>query len=398
MTATNRMIELDVLRGFAVAVMVLVVSPGAWEFTYSPLQHANWHGWSFADLVFPDFLFGVGMALGLTFGRSLDPVNAKNAFWLKVGRRVALLIALGLALNYLSILAYHLGAAPIRADEVPSVRIPGILQRIALCYLLAVGILSLVPRTDADGRLRANPYVIGAAIFILLTGYWALMTFVPVPGFGAGRLDQTGNLAAYIDRLIFTPAHMWDIGSVEWAGPVVYDPEGLLSTFPATSNLLFGVIAAGIWQSAQSRRIAALAGIGIALIAAGLALDAVFPINKKIWTSSFALLTSGISFLALLLAAALLRSGPARYLVAPFKILGGNAILAFSISMFLSALAMIPLTGGDRPKTLQGIGMDLMQRVISDPYLASFMCAVAVLTLIFAILWPLDRKGIHLRL
>ena len=106
MTATNRMIELDVLRGFAVAVMVLVVSPGAWEFTYSPLQHANWHGWSFADLVFPDFLFGVGMALGLTFGRSLDPVNAKSAFWLKVGRRVTLLIALGLALNYLSIIIY----------------------------------------------------------------------------------------------------------------------------------------------------------------------------------------------------------------------------------------------------------------------------------------------------
>lgn len=396
--ATQRMIELDVLRGFAVAVMVLVVSPGAWEFTYGPLQHANWHGWSFADLVFPDFLFGVGMALGLTYGRAADPANAKHAFWIKAVRRAVLLTVLGLALNSLSIVAIHLGAPTIRPDETPSLRIPGILQRIALCYLLAVGIITVSARRAANGQVSANPFAIGAAIAFLLVGYWALMRFVPVPGFGAGNLDQIGNLAAYIDRAVFTPAHMWNIGSVEWAGPVVYDPEGLLSTLPATANLLFGVIAAGIWRSEHRARIASLAVVGIILVSAGLALDGVFPINKKIWTSSFALLTSGISFLALLLAAAMLRGGPAKFLAAPFKVLGGNAILAFSLSMLLSALAQIPMTSGEGPKTLQAIGMQTALTVINDPYLASFSCAVAVQIFILLAIWPLHRKGIYLRL
>jgi len=392
------MIELDVLRGFAVAIMVLVVSPGAWEFTYAQLQHAAWHGWTLADFVFPDFLFGVGMALGLTFGHSLDPVNAKRAFWIKSVRRVILLIALGLALNYLSIIAFHLGTPPIRPNEIPSLRIPGVLQRIALCYLLALGIVSLTARKMADGKLGPALAPIAVSIAALLIFYWALMAYVPVPGFGTGRLDQTGNLAAYIDRAIFTPKHMWTIGSVQWAGPVVYDPEGILSTIPATANVLFGVIAASIWRNEHKARMAALAVIGGGLVGAAMMLDGVFPLNKKIWTSSFALLTSGLSFLALLIAAGILRSGPIKHVAAPFKILGGNAILAFSLSIFLSALGSIPITGGDAPKNLQAIGMSIAKQLIADPYLASFACAVSVLTLIFAIIWPLHHKGIHLRL
>jgi predicted acyltransferase len=141
-----------------------------------------------------------------------------------------------------------------------------------------------------------------------------------------------------------------------------------------------------------------LALCGIALIVAAFLLDPIFPINKKIWTSSFALLTSGVSFLALLLAIAIMRSGPTRLLAAPFKILGGNAILAFSISIILTALASIPLTGGGEPKNLRQLGMDVASQLISDPYLASFACALAVLGFIFAIIWPLHRKGIHLRL
>jgi predicted acyltransferase len=398
MTGENRVLELDILRGFAVAIMILVVSPGAWEFTYFQLQHANWHGWSLADFVFPDFLFGVGMALGLTFGTSLDPVHAKRAFWSKVARRVVLLIALGLALNYLLVINHYFGTPPIRDGEIPSLRIPGVLQRIALCYLLAVGVLSLTATRNDTGNLRANPKAIAAAIAVILIAYWLMMTFIPVPGFGAGQLDQTGNLAAYIDRAIFTPKHMWAIGSVEWAGPVVYDPEGLLSTLPATANVLFGVIAVSIWRGAHTWRLSILAVCGIALIVAAFLLDPIFPINKKIWTSSFALLSSGVSFLALLIAIAIMRSRPTQLLAAPFKILGGNAILAFSISIILTALASIPLTGGDKPKDLRRLGMDAASQLISDPYLASFACAMTALAFIFAIIWPLHRKGIHLRL
>jgi predicted acyltransferase len=396
---TKRMIELDVLRGFAVAIMILVVSPGAWEFTYTQLQHAAWHGWTLADFVFPDFLFGVGMALGLTFGHSLDPVSAKRSFWVKSTRRVVLLISLGLVLNSLSIIAYYLGTPPVvRPDEVPSLRIPGVLQRIAICYALAIGIVSLTASRTADGKLRPALAPIAASIAALLLLYWLLLTYVPVPGFGAGRLDPAGNLGAYIDRAIFTPKHMWMIGTVEWGGPVVFDPEGLLSSIPATANVLFGVIAASIWRSEHKARIIALAVIGGCLIGTALMLDGVFPINKKIWTSSFALLTSGLSFMALLIAAGILRGGPIRHVAAPFKILGGNAILAFSLSIFLSALGSIPITGGDAPKNLQAIGMGVAKQFIADPYLASLACAMSVLALIFAVIWPLHRKGIHLRI
>lgn len=357
MAENNRIIELDVLRGFAVAVMILVTSPGSWSYTYHQLQHADWHGWRFADLVFPDFLFGVGMALGLTFVRALGPAGVGREFWFKVGRRVVSLIALGLLLNYLYILAVDLGKPPIRPGDQQLVRIPGVLQRIALCYLIAVSILYATAFRKTGEAVRINTSAVCLAIATILLAYWALMTFVPAPGFATGQLDQTGNLAAYLDRAIFTPQHMWEIGSVEWAGPIVYDPEGLLSTFPATANVLFGILAIGIWQSRNPARIGLLLAIGTAVIAAGLLLDAGFPINKKIWTSSFALLSSGFSFLALVLAAALLRAGPIRFLGEPFKILGGNAILAFSLSIVIAVSWSIPLTGGDSPRSLQELSM-----------------------------------------
>ncbi len=394
----KRLVELDVLRGFAVAVMILVTSPGDWAYTYAQMQHADWNGWRFADLVFPDFLFGVGMALGLTFVGATAQAGDRRAFWLKVARRVVSLIALGLALNYLYILAIDLGKLPIRADNPESLRIPGVLQRIAICYLLAVGILFATTARRPGEPPRINGIAIGGVIAAILLTYWALMTFVPVPGFAAGQLDQTGNLAASIDRAIFTPQHMWAIGSVEWAGPIVYDPEGLLSSLPATANVLFGVIAIGIWQSAHRHRIELLLAMGIALIGAGLLLDPLFPINKKIWTSSFALLSSGFSFLALLIAVALLRAGPARLLAEPLRILGGNAILAFALSIVITVGWSIPITGGDSPQTLQQLSMAFANAAISNPYLASLACASTVLLLVFMIVWPLHRRGIFLRL
>ena len=398
MTKNNRITELDVLRGFAVAVMILVTSPGSWAYTYPQMQHADWHGWRFADLVFPDFLFGVGMALGLTFVRALGPARDRRSFWLKIGRRVVSLIALGLALNFLYILTFDLGKPPIRAGDPQSLRIPGVLQRIAFSYLIAVSILHLTAVRKAGEKARINTTAIGFAIAAILLTYWALMTFVPVPGLGAGQLDQTGNLASYLDRAIFTPKHMWEIGSVEWAGPVVYDPEGLLSTLPATANVLFGIIAIRIWQSEKMSRITLLLAIGVALIAAGLLLDESFPINKKIWTSSFALLSSGFSFIALLVAAAILRAGPVRFLSEPFRVLGGNAILAFSLSIVITVGWSIPLTGGESPQTLQDFSMGIANAVIPDPYLASLACAFTVLAFIFMLVWPLHRNAIHLRL
>ena len=398
MDDTARMLELDVLRGFAVAVMILIVSPGAWEFTYAQLQHADWHGWTFADLVFPDFLFGVGMALGLTFSRSLDPDTDRPIFRNRVARRVTGLILLGLALNYLAVIAGHLGAAPVGPDEVPQLRIPGVLQRIAVCYLLAVGIVLLTARRDAAGRRQPDPRALGASIAAILLVYWLLLIVLPVPGFGPGDLGKSGNLPAHVDRAIFTPSHMWPLGAASWRGPVLYDPEGLLASLPASANVLFGVLAVGIWRNRPDRRLFLLFLAGTGLVAAGLLLDPIFPINKKLWTSSFVLLTSGFSCLALLLVAAMLRARSARRLLAPLEILGGNAILAFSISIFLSALASIPMGVGDGSKTLQRVGFEITSLVFADPYLASFACALAVLASIVVLVWPLHARGIHLRL
>lgn len=393
----QRLVELDVLRGFAVAVMILVTSPGSWAHTYAQLQHAAWHGWTFADFVFPDFLFGVGMALGLSFGRSLNPVADRSAFWLKVGRRCIGLVLLGLVLNAMYSLAWQLGAPPVGPEGYDGLRLPGILQRIAFAYLIAILVLLVANRRSGDGQLRPRSSIVAGFIALCLLGYWGLLTFVPAPGFAAGDLTIAGNLPGYVDRQVFGTEHMWPMGAETWRGPILYDPEGILSTFPASVNVLFGVLAARIWETAARQPVSVLAGTGVLLVAAGLLLDPVFPINKKLWTSSFALLTSGLSFLALATVAAVL-SKRTMALVAPLRVLGGNAILAFSMSIVAATMASIPLPFGGEPKAFQQLGFEFLSKVIVDPYLASLTYAACVLAVIYLLILPLDRRGIHLRL
>lgn len=396
MTRTGRLEELDVLRGFAVMVMILVTSPGNWSYTYPQMQHAAWHGWTFADFVFPDFLFGVGMALGLTFGASLDPVRDRGAFWAKVLRRVIGLVLLGLVINSIYYLTNLLGSPPVGPDDGARFRIPGVLQRIAFAYLIAVLVLLATSGRSAGGG-RPRSLAIAATIAAFLVGYWALLTFVAAPGAVAGDLTIPGNLPGYVDRQVFGTEHMWQLGAETWRGPVFYDPEGILATLPASVNVLFGVLAIGIWQSGGRWRIAVLAGLGVALIAAALLLDQVFPINKKIWTSTFAMLTSGLSFMALLAVIALLRLGLSR-LLWPLKVFGGNAILAFFISLVISAFGSVPFSLGDDPAPLMARGFALTSRLFQDPYLASLAYAFASVAVVLLLIWPLHRKGMHLRL
>lgn len=397
MGANQRLDELDVLRGFAVMVMILVTSPGSWAHTYSQMQHAAWHGWTFADFVFPDFLFGMGMALGLTFGRSLAPASNPRAMWTKVLRRVFGLVVLGLALNGLYYLAALLGAPPVGPDDAAHFRVPGILQRIAMAYLIAVFVIwSTSARLD-DAKIRLRPFAIAAVVTVFLVGYWALLTFGAVPGGVTGDLSIPGNLPGYVDRQVFGTQQMWPLGAETWRGPVFYDPEGILATLPASVNVLFGVLAISIWQSGERGRIVMLACIGIALIAAALVLDPVFPINKKIWTSTFAMLTSGLSFIALLIAAALLRLG-LKPLLWPLKVFGGNAILAFSISIALAAFSSVPFSNGDAPAALMERGFAIASGMIADPYLASLAYGFTAVVFVLLFILPLHWRGIHLRL
>jgi len=363
----NRLLSLDLLRGLAVAGMILVTSPGSWDHRYTQLDHAAWFGWTLADMVFPCFLFAVGFALALSL-----PKTSIDGAWTRIARRCVLLILLGLFLNALPWF------------DMPHLRIPGILQRIALCYATAAGLVLLSSRRDDEGRLEVNLPVMVAAAAILLVGYWALLS---------GRLDLEGNLPARVDRALFTVDHLWPYGTAP-DGRVVYDPEGLLSTLGALVNVLAGIIAATLVR--RGKPIWWLAVAGLALVAAAYALDPLLPINKRLWTSSFALLSSGFA-MALLAALWLVpQDGLARVVTIPLRIAGGNAILAFTLSQLMSAFGGLPILA--HGQTPQGWGFAMASRLISDPYLASLACASAILALVIALIAPLHRQGVHLRL
>jgi predicted acyltransferase len=376
-----RLVALDLLRGAAVAGMILANSPGSWAHGYAPLLHADWHGWTLTDMVFPTFLFSVGMAIGLSFPRSLSSAGERRLFWTRALRRVAALIGLGLLINALP------------TFDLAHLRLPGVLQRIALCYLCALALVVATARRDADGRTAVRDGAIAGAIVAILLLYWALLAFVPVPGFGPGRLDPTGNLSAWIDRVVLTVPHLWS-EAVNDAGETVYDPEGLLSTLPAIANVLFGLLAVAAYRRgiAPTR----LAVFGAVILLLGTWLHPLLPINKKIWTSSFVLVSSGFSVVLLALLIALSRSGSAQRAMTPLLVFGGNAILAFVLSQLLGVFgSLLLLAGGQTP---QEWGFATALAMTGDAKLASLLCAVAILLLILAVLVPLHRRGIHLRL
>lgn len=379
-----RLPSLDVLRGLAVASMILVVSPGDWNKAYTPLKHAPWDGWTLADMVFPTFLFSVGLAIALSFAKIAQ--NRRGA-GVKIARRALTLIALGLVLNALPYF------------DLPHLRLPGILQRIALCYTLATTLCLATARMDPDAGSTVNRRALLVAMAVVLLGYWAVLAWVPVPGIGAGHLDPGGNLPSWIDRGVFTVPHLWPYGT-DAAGAVVYDPEGLLSTLPATVNVLVGVLAGMALKASKSRLNLLVAAV--LLMMAGLALDPVLVINKRIWTSSFALLSSGFSLAVLVVLSVLLDQGPAalpQALSFPFRVLGGNAILAFTLSQSLSAIGGVPfIVTAQGRMTPQAWGDGLAGAVIADPYLASFACALGILSLVVLALLPLHRRGLHVRL
>jgi predicted acyltransferase len=335
-------------------------------------------------MVFPTFLFSVGLAIALSFTRLAQD---RRAAGVKIARRALMLIALGLVLNALPYF------------DLAHLRLPGILQRIALCYTLATTLCLLTARRGADGRPTVNRRALLITMAVVLLGYGAVLAWVPVPGIGAGHLDPGGSLAAWIDRGVFTVPHLWPYGT-DAAGAVVYDPEGLLSTLPATVNVLVGVLAGTVLRAPKGR-LFLLEG-AIILMVAGLALDPVLVINKRIWTSSFALFSSGFSLGVLVILSVLLDQGPAalsQALAFPFRVLGGNAIVAFTLSQILSAIGGVPFIASTQgPITPQGWGDGLAGAVITDPYLASFTCALGILSLVVLALLPLHRRGLHVRL
>ena len=272
-----RLVSLDAFRGLTMAGMVIVNNPGDWGHVYPPLLHAAWNGCTPTDLIFPFFLFIVGVSITLSRGTMGDP-------W-KIVKRAVVIFGLGMVL------------ALYPRWDVSVVRIPGVLQRIAVCYLAAAFLFRWT--TPARGSDAARRLAHGRTLLLwavaLTLGYWGVMMLVPAPGGVAGDLTPEGNLGAYIDRSIF--------GTHLWAQSKTWDPEGLLSTVPALGTTLLGGVA-GLWLGSRAsgrRKAIGLVGAGVAAVGIGLAWSLVFPLNKALWTSSYVWFTSGAAsvFLAL---------------------------------------------------------------------------------------------------
>ncbi|HIK06740.1 MAG TPA: acyltransferase family protein [Trichormus sp. M33_DOE_039] len=310
-----RLTSLDVFRGITIAGMILVNMAGVVDDVYPPLTHADWHGCTPTDLVFPFFLFIVGVAMSFSLSKYTQDNQATSAVYWRIFRRAAILFILGLFLNGF----WNQG---VWTFDFSSLRIMGVLQRISLSYLLAsLVVLKLPPK---------GQWMLAA---VLLIGYWVGMMYIPVPEYGAGVLTREGNLGAYIDRLIIPKAHLYKGDGFNLMG----DPEGLFSTIPAIVSVLAGYFA-GDWirkQPVQTRTSVGLALFGIGCLIIGWAWGWVFPINKKLWTSSYVVFTSGWALLLLAACYELIEVRLIRRWSKPFEIMGLNAIALFVASVLL---------------------------------------------------------------
>jgi predicted acyltransferase len=376
--APARLLAVDALRGLTVAAMVLVNNPGTWSAVYAPLQHAAWHGWTPTDMVFPFFLFVVGVSIPLALGPAIERGAAGLA--LRVLRRAAVIFTLGLLLHALPFF------------PLADLRIPGVLQRIAACYLLAA---LLVLATGGARGWRVQAIVAGA----LLVGYWLLMTRVAAPGYVAGDLSPESNLAGYVDRLILGPRHIWQATRV-------YDPEGILSTLSATATTLLGVLAGHWLRAGQSGArpgarpsmwiVGGLAAAGLAATALGWLWGLWFPVNKPLWTSSYALLMAGLAALVLAACHWAIEVRGRRRWARPFAVLGVHALTLFFLSSLMAKLLFIVRVGAGGPR-LQAWLFEHGFAPWAAPVDASLAYALAYVLLWWGLMWALDRSGLRLR-
>jgi predicted acyltransferase len=368
--SSPRLASLDAMRGFAIASMVLVNNPGDWNHLYAPLDHAKWNGWTFTDTVFPFFLFvsGVAMALSMRPGRDAPLAHA--------ARRAAIIFAVGLALNF------------IPSFDPLTVRIPGVLQRIALSALIAAPIV-----IHGGWRLAI------AAIVALFALYSIPMLLVPVPGpdgvVATGMLEPGRDFGAWVDRGVLGP-HLWQATRT-------WDPEGIVSTLPAAASLLFGVVTGHfIAQRPDGRHATAMAIAGVALLGLGLAMDAAFmPINKNLWTPTYAVFMAGWSLVTLAFFRALLdEAAPAirdraRAACLPLTIFGMNALFLFAFSGLVGRLlASVKVAPGVSLKAWLYAPLGSMGRA---PENASLLFAVLFELAMFAVAWFLWRKRWFIR-
>ncbi len=396
MAKAERLLALDVFRGMTVAGMLLVNNPGTWSAIFPPLAHAPWNGWTPTDLIFPFFLFIVGITTELSLRVRRARGDSDRAIMRQILRRGTLIFLFGLALSafpYFTWTAIPDMPDPSFLDRVvyrfEHLRIMGVLQRIGVSYLCGA---LLTFRTSWKQQL--------VLLAVLLFGYWALMTLVPVPDTGiAGRFvaDKPDQLlSAWLDRTVFGMNHLY-------SGTKTWDPEGLLSTLPAIGTMLMGTFA-GRWISEQQRplteRLAALFSVGALAMMAGLVWHWGFPINKSIWSSSYVVFTAGTGAVTLATCLWLIDVMQWRRWTFPFVVYGMNPMLAFLgsglMARIIASIWTIAQEDGTR-LSVQGLVYKSVYAPLLPPREASLAYAVSFVTLWFVILWGAWKRGIVLK-
>lgn len=357
----ERSIALDVLRGVTVAAMILVNTPGSWEYVYAPLSHATWHGCTPTDLIFPFFLFIVGSAMYFSLGN----VQPSQALIFKIARRSLTILGLGLAMHL-----YASGA-------FDTLRIMGVLQRIGIVYGIAACIV-----------LYSNQLVNWLIIGLIGLLYWAgLILFGSETPFAI-----EGNIVRSVDMVLLGQSHMWNINGI------AFDPEGLLSTIPSVINVLLGFEATRILkQNAQlSRGALALTLLGGGLTLFGWLWGYLLPINKSLWSSSYAIFTSGIAVLTLSGLIWLIDIKKQHWLGKPFHFFGKNPLFIYILS-WIWAVTYFKIGMADGNSLYSWLYLQL-NSVVTDPYFASFSYALIHVMFFWLIAYELSRRKIFIKI
>lgn len=373
-TIPGRLRSLDIFRGATIAGMILVNDPGDWGNVYAPLLHAEWHGWTPTDLVFPFFLFAVGMAIPFAFGRRLEEAaGERGPLYRQIVRRTLVLLALGLFLSWF----------PFFGRDWSTARLPGVLQRIALVYCFA---------SLAFLHLRARGRVILSVG--LLAAYWLVLKVVPVPGYGAGDLSVAGNVAGWVDAALLGD-HVWRYA------PGPGDPEGILSTVPAVVSALAGIFA-GEWMRSRAEPRDKLIGLfvwGNLLLAAGLALAGWMPLNKNLWTSTYVVFTSGFALVVLAVAYYFVDLQGRDGWALPFDVFGKNSIAAYVGSGLMAKIfGMVRWQSAGDTVTLQDWLYGGLLASWLPPKLASLAWALLFVAVWLGLMWVLYRRKIFIKI
>ena len=393
--ARERLLSLDVFRGITIAGMLLVNDPGTWGAIFPPLEHAEWNGWTPTDLIFPFFLFIVGITTHLSLSARRARGDDDSALVKQILRRGIIIYLLGFAMAMFPF--YQWGTIQSLPNatawdriiyRIEHVRLLGVLPRIAIVYICA-GLLTL--KTNLKQQI--------VIIATLLFGYWFAMTLIPVPGEHeiGGLLLHTHdrNLAAYLDRLILGTNHTW-------TGSVTFDPEGPFSTLPAIATAMLGVIA-GTWIARKDKplldRISGLFAAGSLAMVIGLMWNWSFPINKNLWTSSYVMFTAGMAAVTLATIMWIVDNYNVKWWTKPFVVYGVNPIVAFVASGVMARLiyTLWHVTYEGKSVALQDAIYQTVFLTWLPPRVASLGFAIAYVLLWYGILLVLYRRKIILK-